>query len=83
MLVVAMSDHDQYLGMGTPYPNNPINPDAEVKKQKNKKTTVTGCRPPWPPSIPPQPIPDDARLCAKRGRWVHRCIRRRPELCCG
>ena len=30
MLVVAMSDHDQYLGMGTPYPNNRINPDAEV-----------------------------------------------------
>eukprot|EP00578_Thalassiosira_sp_NH16_P024616 CAMPEP_0181091790 /NCGR_PEP_ID=MMETSP1071-20121207/8584_1 /TAXON_ID=35127 /ORGANISM="Thalassiosira sp., Strain NH16" /LENGTH=210 /DNA_ID=CAMNT_0023173949 /DNA_START=311 /DNA_END=943 /DNA_ORIENTATION=- len=30
MLVVAMCDHDQYLGMGTPYPNNPINPDAEV-----------------------------------------------------
>jgi hypothetical protein len=25
-----MCDHDQYLGMGTPYPNNPINPDAEV-----------------------------------------------------
>ena len=29
MLVVAMCDHDQYLGMGTPYPNNP-NPGAEV-----------------------------------------------------
>jgi len=29
MLVVSMCDHDQYLGMGTPYPNNP-NPDAEV-----------------------------------------------------
>ena len=30
MLVVAMCDHDQYLGMGTPYPNNPSDPDAEV-----------------------------------------------------
>lgn len=25
-----MCDHDQYLGMGTPYPNNPSDPDAEV-----------------------------------------------------
>jgi hypothetical protein len=30
MLVVSMCDHDQYLGMGTPYPNNPTNPDAKV-----------------------------------------------------
>jgi len=30
MVVVAMCDHDQYLGMGTPYPNNPRGPDAQV-----------------------------------------------------
>lgn len=30
MLVVSMCDHDQYLGMGSPYPNNPTNPNAEV-----------------------------------------------------
>ena len=30
MLVVSMCDHDQYLGIGTTYPNNPVNPDAEV-----------------------------------------------------
>lgn len=30
MLVVSMCDHDQYLGMGTPYPNNPTGPDAQV-----------------------------------------------------
>lgn len=30
MLVVSMCDHDTYLGTGTKYPNNPINPNAEV-----------------------------------------------------
>lgn len=30
LLVVAMCDHDQYLGMGTPIPNHPSNPNAEV-----------------------------------------------------
>ena len=30
MLVVSMCDHDTYVGIGTPYPNNPVNPDAEV-----------------------------------------------------
>jgi hypothetical protein len=30
ILMVSMCDHDQYLGMGTRYPNNPRSPDAEV-----------------------------------------------------
>lgn len=30
MMLISMCDHDQYLGMGSPYPNNPTNPDAEV-----------------------------------------------------
>ncbi len=29
LAVVSMCDHDQYAGLGTPYPNNP-NPDAQV-----------------------------------------------------
>jgi hypothetical protein len=30
LLMVSMCDHDQYLGMGAPYPNNPRGPDAQV-----------------------------------------------------
>jgi len=30
VVVVSMCDHDQYLGMGTPYPNNQKNPGAQV-----------------------------------------------------
>jgi hypothetical protein len=30
MVVVAMCDHDQYLGMEPPYPNNPNGPNAQV-----------------------------------------------------
>lgn len=30
ILVVSYSDHDWYSGLGTPYPNNPASPNAEV-----------------------------------------------------
>ena len=30
VLVVSYCDHDQYSGLGTPYPNHPMNPAAEV-----------------------------------------------------
>ena len=30
LLVVGYCDHDFYSGLGTPYPNHPTNPDAEV-----------------------------------------------------
>jgi hypothetical protein len=30
LLLVSMCDHDLYLGLGTPYPNHPTNPNAEV-----------------------------------------------------
>ena len=39
MVVVSMCDHDQYSGLGTPYPNNP-NPGAEVNGMQATKSAV-------------------------------------------
>ena len=39
VLMVSMCDHDQYSGLGTPYPNHP-NPDAEVNGMQATMSAV-------------------------------------------